>query len=137
MITPKLKTVTRAALAALVIGTTAVGAAPAQAAGNNVQFGFSFDFGNGTQFHMGNQRDHRYRWKRICYTPRQVIRYLRHRGFDDIRVVRQRHGNLILKADYRRATYTLRVDLCDGDIDIIDRERNRRGGGRHGGGLHF
>lgn len=126
---PSLKTATRAALAALVIGGGAVAALPSQAAG----FGFNFTPGNGgsVYFYGGNsgQYNNHYRPRpQVCLTDHQVRRQLRDEGFSDIRLFNTAGTFLKARAEKGRWTYTLRINRCTGNVAVLERDRTRRGG---------
>ena len=134
--------VARIALVATVISGTALAVSPAQAR-DSVTFGFNFSTGNGVSFSIGSDaqtrqvRGNRYRHQ-VCLEDRDIRRGLRNYGFYDIRFLGERGRHVRVKAEKDRWNYTLRVNRCSGNIDIVDRSPKRfRDHGRGGAELHF
>ena len=143
-----LKTTTRAALAAIIIGAAGVSAMPAQAAQTN--FGISFNTGNGLSIFLGegpHRRNFDNRWDRdfhrACLGNREIRRSLRHYGYHNIRFGKQHRNKVRVIAVRGRWVHTLRVNRCNGRVAVIDRERVRQRdfdrfqGGGHRGGASF
>lgn len=134
------RTTGRAAAIALVLGASAITAAPAMAQSGQPQFNFQLDLGSGGGASMSMQApkgrvavpDHnRYRY---CLTDREIRRGLAQYGFRDARITREFGRNRVeVVARYGRDFYSMRVDRCTGEVNRV--ERMRRPGG--GFGLQF
>lgn len=127
--TRTIKSSTRAALAALIIGGASVAAMPAQAAG--ASFGFSFNAGNGLTFSIteGQQqrRAHpRFNRHRACLNNQAIRQDLRQAGFRNIRFVKKNGKRARIVAKRGRWEYVLRVNRCNGNVATLDRYKIRR-----------
>lgn len=129
----------RAAVVALVLGATALTAAPAMAQSGAPSFNFQLDLGNGgggmtMQAPQGRVAVPERDWDRYCLTDRQIRRGLANYGFRDARVTREFGRNRVeVIARYGRDFYSMRVNRCTGEVTRV--ERMRRPGG--GFGLQF
>lgn len=129
----------RAAVIALVLGASAITAAPAMAQSGQPQFNFQLDLGNGGgSITMGAPQGRvavpEYDRSRFCLTDRQIRRGLAQYGFRDARVTREfSRGRVQVIARYGRDLYSMRVNRCTGEVSRV--ERLRRPGG--GFGLQF
>lgn len=129
----------RAAVIALVLGASAITAAPAVAQSGQPQFNFQLDLGNGgASMSMGTQQGRvmvpEHDRRRFCLTDRQIRRGLAQYGFRDARVTREfSRGRVEVIARYGRNFYSMRVNRCTGEVSRV--ERLRRPGG--GFGLQF
>lgn len=127
---------TRAAVAALVISAASISAIPAQAASNDVTFGFSFNSGNGVSFSTGggNHGHHKkirpHQPQDICASNRSIQRGLYSNGFHDISFVGERRGKIRVHAIRGRWEYSMRVDRCDGRVSHLKKLRRHSGGHR-------
>ena len=123
-----LKTSGKAAVVALVLGSTAMVALPAQAAPPTPSFSFSFGVGNGFQPHPGMQLqfgdDNYYDY---CLTNRQIVRLLSGAGYRDAQVVKEdnRHNKVIAIARKGSNWYQMRVDRCTGKVDRVTKLQPR------------
>lgn len=124
-----LKTGARAAIVALTIGGTALTAMPAQAASPNL--GFSFSFGNGSnyggpgvQLNFGNSN--KSKW---CLTDRQLTFQLRQHGWSGLQLIRSNKFNAIFVGARKGNWYQVRVNRCDGNVDVRPVSRKKNGGG--------
>lgn len=117
------KSIARAGMLAVVLGTGAVAALPAQAQNFNFSItspdGLSFSFGNGgfrsRQFQP--PRENRY----ACMSDRELRRQLSRQGFHDIRISDGRRGWVHVSAERRHARYTMDVNACTGTIANLER----------------
>jgi hypothetical protein len=134
------KTMTRAAVIAMVLGTGALTAAPAFAQ-SEPSFNFSITVPGGggsdggvTTFgrgHGGGGGDYGFR----CLTNREVRRGISEYGFRRVEIVRElRRDRVEVVGQYRNRLYSMRVDKCTGEVDRVERIRRGDGGGF---GLHF
>ena len=113
---------------ALILGSTAiVGAAPVQAA--QPSFGFSLNFGNsgkaGITLHFGDKNYFKY-----CLSNSQIRSALRHKGYSDVRIVRESNNQNKVWAVGRKHGdwFSMRVDRCSGKVDRVrEIHRNRNG----------
>lgn len=133
-----LKTTTRAAFAALIIGAAAVSAVPAQAANNGVTFGFSFGSNGSTVYSTQNHQTrsattvHHRRWNSQELSNRDIRRGLRDYGFRNIKFANRDNRRVRVTAVRDGYKYKLRVNRRNGNIKILDQRRLQgRGGGRH------
>ncbi|SFZ82668.1 hypothetical protein SAMN02983003_1209 [Devosia enhydra] len=146
--TAKFKSAGRAALLALVLGSSTVMATmPAQAQAEprfNFQLGvgpsgpnsFSFGFGNDQRRPGGPNWDRPGRW---CMNDREVRRAVQDYGFRDVEVRRELGRDRVeVVARWHRGGgwYSMRVNRCTGEVDRVERLR-RGGGGRGPGGPGF
>jgi hypothetical protein len=118
-----LKTAGRALLVAAIVGTgTMAAAAPAMAQGSgSLSFNFSVNSGNGS-FSFGNGP-----WPRnFCMSNNELRRELRAEGFRDIEIYQSNRRTAFVEAEKGRWEYDLRVNKCNGNIVVLDRERIRR-----------
>lgn len=122
----------RAALAAVVIGSAAIGAAaPAQAASS----GFGIWFGNnGSSVYMyggdhnrgwGDRRWHR---RHVCdrIGPRRGHHIVRRSGFHHIRLQRENRRHLRYRAIRHGWVYAVVVNRCSGNLDRVRPLHHRR-----------
>jgi len=126
-----LKTSGKAAVVALVMGSTAMVALPAQAAGPTPSFSFSFGVGNGFQPHPGVQLQFGDRdYYDYCLSNRQIVRLLSGAGYRDAQVVKEdnRHNKVIAVARKGSNWYQMRVDRCTGKVDRVTRLERRSPG---------
>lgn len=122
----------RAGVVALALaGTAIVGTVPAQAASSNPSFGFELNFGSGgsgnggIKLHFGDRNYFDY-----CLTNSQIERGLRHKGYRDVRIVREsrRDDKVFAVARKGFSWYSMRVDRCTGKVDKVRKiHRNRNG----------
>lgn len=130
-----LKASGRAAIVAIVLAGSAVTAMPAMAQSQpsfNFQFGVGPDGKPSVGFGVDSDGDRRGgRGDRYCMTERQVIRGLRDEGYRDIEIVRELPRNRVgVIAREGRAWYSMRVNLCTGEVDRVERLRTYRPGVR-------
>lgn len=124
-----LKTGSRAAVVALVLGASVFSAAPAFA---QSQPSFNFQFGIGgdgrPSFGVGVDSGRPIR-PQVCYSDRQIVRALRDEGYRDVEIVRELPRNRVgVVAREGRAYYSMRVNRCTGEVDRIERIRSYRPG---------
>jgi hypothetical protein len=111
-----LHAVSRAALVALLLGTSGLGGAPAVHAQG---LGFSFGFG------IGNHDDDRFFFpRRLCLTDRGIREAIRDEGYRNIYLNVPIGRTVQARATRGDWVYLLRVDICTGDI--VERKRLRR-----------
>lgn len=108
MLSP-IKTV-RAAVIGIALAGATITAMPAQA-----QPSFSFEF------NIGGDRIK----QRHCLTDRQVRRFLRWQGFEEIRFTDRDGRYVTVRAERGRRDYRVTVDTCRARIVDIDRIRRR------------
>jgi hypothetical protein len=131
------KHIGHAAVLALALGTACLSAAPVQAQEPSVNF--QIELGNGgsdqgPQLRRGGPRRDDFR---ACLSDRQIRRGLTDYGFRNVDLRRELGRNRVeARGDYRRWTYSMRVNRCTGRVDRVERLRpNLPGGG--GFGLQF
>ena len=111
----------RAAIVALTLAAATFTAMPAaQAQSFNFEFGIQ---GGGNNFSYGIDRGRRV--QRECLTNNELRRGLQRRGWDNIRFVDRRGVRVKVVADWRRSTYAMTINRCNGRVTDI--ERLRRG----------
>lgn len=129
----QVKSVGRAAILSAFIGLGLFTAVPAQARDHNnngtIQFGFSFNTGNGS-FSFGNggfngrqfgdERRHR---RDSCLSDRQVLRALSHQGFRHIRMDYGRGPFVFVEARRNGRSYEMDVNRCTAEITNMHRVR--------------
>lgn len=108
MLSP-IKTIRAAAIGIALAGAT-ITALPAQA-----QPSFSFEF------NIGGDRFH----QRYCLTDKQVRRFLRWQGYDQIRFIDRDGRYITVRAERGRRDFRITVDTCRARIVDIDRIRRR------------
>jgi hypothetical protein len=124
-----------AAVLAVALGTACLSAAPVQAQEPSVNF--QIELGNGGPSDQGRRGAPRRDDFRACLSDRQVRRGLSDYGFRNVELRRDIGRDRVeARGDYRRWTYSMRVDRCTGRVDRVERLRpSLRSGG--GFGLQF
>lgn len=124
-----LKTSGKAAVVALVLGSTAMVAVPAQAASPTPSFSFSFGVGNGFSPAPGGMRLHfgDSNYFDYCMTNREIVRSLRDYGYRDVQIVKEGNQYNKVIAIGRKGSnwYQMRVDRCSGKVDRVTRLERR------------
>jgi hypothetical protein len=119
----------RAALAAVVLGSAAISAAPAQAAGPGIGFWFG-NGGSSVYFYggSGGGRDWGFRRHRHDYCRRistiSARATLRRYGYHSIRLMRETPREIRFSAVYRHWQYIVTVDRCSGQVQSVRRSRH-------------
>jgi hypothetical protein len=115
----------RAIVVAAALGASSLAAMPAQAASQpslNFQLGIGND-GSVITFGAGRAPRGSFPIKK-CLTNRQIERGLERHGFDDANVVRNLSNTRVLvRADWGRYDYSLKVNRCSGQVYDIERIR--------------
>ena len=127
-----IKSVTRAAAVALVLGASSLVAAPAFAQGFSIEM-HSYG-GQGFDNNRGHDRNHGWddNSRRRCLSEREVIRGVSAYGYDRVHITRQRGDRVELQAVKGRWAYSMRVDLCSGEVDRLQRIGRAFGRDDHG-----
>ncbi|MGV8830864.1 MAG: hypothetical protein ACOH2N_02730 [Devosia sp.] len=133
------KTVMRAALVSAALGASSLAAAPAFAQGGSLGFSMEIggrggdqSFGNGQRRDRHNDRydgrDDGYRMR--CLTTREAARAISGYGYSQVEIVREWRGErLQMQAVKGKWLYSMRLDLCTGAVDNMQRiGRAYRGG---------
>lgn len=118
-----LKRAGRVLAVAAVLGAGGLAAAPAQAAPSlNFQLGIGND---GSVITFGTGRTPRgVQPIKKCLTNRQIERGLERHGFDDADVIRNLSNTRVLvRADWGRYDYEMKVNRCSGKVYDIERIR--------------
>jgi hypothetical protein len=136
-----LKSVGRAALVAIALGSAAIVAAPAQAqSGPSLNFhigpggsGFSFGFGNNPNWNNNPGWNNHQNWgpgRWACFNDNQIRQYLQNNGWRNVQVG-QNLGNNRVRATARWGNqwYEMRVNRCTGEVDRVRRINRGPGGG--------
>jgi hypothetical protein len=123
-----LKTTGRAALLAVVLGATALSVAPAQAAAPGA---FTLELGSkgaemttmmstqGLTFSDNNYDD----YEDYCLSDWELISDLEDYGFEDVEIHKHlKHHRVVVWASWDYTEYSMRVNLCTGEVYKI-RER--------------
>ncbi|HEY8596539.1 MAG TPA: hypothetical protein VIL84_14985 [Devosiaceae bacterium] len=114
----------RAAIAAAVLGTSAIAAMPAQAY-DGPSFSFSFGSG-GSSFSIYSDGYNDYRWDRHdrwnrCLTDRQIFREVRRDGYRNVSIIRELPRFVTVRAVKHGWVYRLTVNRCNGNIARVAR----------------
>lgn len=129
-----LKRFGRAAVLAMVLGSTSIAALPAQAASatHNSSANFSFSFSsNGVGFTFGNAHRPRYaeryqHRRQARLSVKQIRRLLHREGFRQIRARKVFRNSVVLVAKKRWRTYIVRISRKDGHLISLRQVRKQR-----------
>lgn len=142
MMRAKFKTVIRAAIVALALGSGAIATIPVQAQ-QGPAFSFNLDipggreamtFGGGNAF--GTQTSPRHHSGggngsgQRCLTNREIRRGVEAKGYDRVEIRRNLSRDRVEVAGQNgNWLYSMRVDKCSGQVDRLERIRRVQGGG--------
>lgn len=122
-----IKSASRAAVIAAVLGASALTAAPAFAQGGpSMSFGLQIPgqggYGHDRNHGRHNGWDNHDRYETRCLTNREVARGLAQYGYRRVDIVRELSRERVdLTAQYGNWQYRMRVDKCTGEVSRVQR----------------